>query len=254
MALELYRPGDSVVHRLPPQIKLVAALATVAAIVCTPTRQWWAFLAYLGVLFVVRSLARLPLRVVLPRLLIETPFLVFAVLIPFIAEGPRVDVGPVAVSSDGLWSAFGILAKGTLGVGASVLLTATTTIPDLLRGMERLRVPAVITGIMAFMVRYLEVLVSEMQRMRIARVARGADPRWLWQVGPIARGAGTLFVRSYERGERVHLAMRCRGFDGTTVALDRALGTPPAGRSQWAMGMAVPSLAALVAAAAWLGL
>ena len=50
--------------------------------------------------------------------------------------------------------------------------------------------------------------------MRRARLSRGHDPRFLWQVGATARGVGALFVRSYERGERVHLAMLSRGFDG----------------------------------------
>lgn len=74
------------------------------------------------------------------------------------------------------------------------------------------------------MLRYLEVITGELGRMRRAMTARGYDPRWLWQAKPIAASAGALFIRSYERGERVHAAMLARGWDGTMPDLvaDRA--------------------------------
>ena len=101
--------------------------------------------------------------------------------------------------------------KGTLGVLASLLLAATTEPHDVIRGLERLRMPAQLVQILAFMVRYLDVVGDEMRRMRIALASRGftaRNPRH-WPV--IARSAGALFIRSYERGERVHLAMLSRG-------------------------------------------
>jgi cobalt/nickel transport system permease protein len=70
------------------------------------------------------------------------------------------------------------------------------------------------------MVRYLGIVAGEGRRMHVARQSRGYDPRWLWQARGIAASAGTLFVRSYERGERVYLAMLSRGYDGTMPALE----------------------------------
>jgi cobalt/nickel transport system permease protein len=64
------------------------------------------------------------------------------------------------------------------------------------------------------MVRYLDVVTGEMHRMRIAAEARGfsaRNPRH-WPV--LARSTGALFIRSYERGERIHLAMLSRGYAG----------------------------------------
>ena len=91
----------------------------------------------------------------------------------------------------------------------------TTDPRDLLVGLERLRVPIQLVQIMGFMVRYLDVVTDELRRMRTARESRGftaRDPRQ-WPV--VARSAGALFIRSFERGERVHLAMISRGYDGT---------------------------------------
>ena len=163
----------------------------------------------------------MPFRLIGRRLAIEVPFVAFALLLPFVGQGERVDVLGVSLSVAGLWAAWNILVKATLGVAATVLLAATTPVPDLLRGLERLRVPRVVVAISGFMVRYADVVTGEMRRMRIASSPAGHDRRWIWQARAVAASAGALFVRSYERGERVHLAMLARGYDGAM---------PPSGR------------------------
>ena len=91
---------------------------------------------------------------------------------------------------------------------------ATTSVPALLGGLRRLRVPSLLVAIAGSMVRYLDVIAGEVHRMDVARRSRGYQGRWLWQGKAVAAGAGALFVRAYERGERVHLAMLARGYDG----------------------------------------
>jgi cobalt/nickel transport system permease protein len=147
-------------------------------------------------------------------MLIEVPFVLFAVLLPFVATGPRTEVLGVGVSRPGLVAGLALLIKATLGVLASLTLAATTEPQALLAGLDRLRLPRQLVQIMAFMVRYLDVVTAEMRRMKIARESRGfsaRDPRH-WPV--LARSAAALFIRSYERGERVHLAMLSRGYTG----------------------------------------
>jgi cobalt/nickel transport system permease protein len=97
------------------------------------------------------------------------------------------------------------------------------------------------------MVRYADVVSGEMHRMSVARRSRGHDPRWLWQARAVASSAGALFVRSYERGERVYLAMVARGYDGAMPVLrDDA-----APASAWAAALVPPALAGALAAVAW---
>jgi cobalt/nickel transport system permease protein len=111
-----------------------------------------------------------------------------------------------------------------IGAFAASLLAATTSHADVVRALEGLRVPRTLTLIGALMVRYLGVLAGEVRRMRNARDARGYAARG--PLGALATGrlAGTLFLRSHARGERVHLAMLSRGFDGALPHLDtRAL-------------------------------
>ncbi len=179
-------------------------------------------------------------------MVIEVPFLVFAVLLPFVALGERVDVLGLSLSVDGLLGGFNILAKGTLGVVAAILLSATTTPRDLIVGVQRLRVPGLFVTILSFMVRYLDVVVDDMRRMALARAARGFEAKHLGHVAVVAKAAGALFIRSYERGERVHLAMVSRGFTGTMPQL----GAPRSRPAQWAALAGAWALVACVAVAA----
>mgnify|MGYP001485359174 CR=1 FL=1 len=243
----LYRHGHSPVHALPPHLKIVAVLGFVVVVVSTPRTAWWAFVLYAALLAVVARTARVPAGFLLGRLLIEVPFVLFAVLLPFVAGGERVEVLGVQLSVSGLWGAWNVLAKGTLGVAASVLLAATTELRALLLGLQRLRLPSLLVQIASFMLRYGDVVTDEMRRMRIARAARGFEARGVRHWGVLAKSAGALFIRSYERGERVHLAMVSRGYTGTMPPLDEVT----ADRAQWAQALALPCAALVVCLLGW---
>jgi cobalt/nickel transport system permease protein len=227
---------------------VAAAILFVFAVVATPREQLWAYGAYGAAVAGLVALARLPAASVLRRLLIELPFVAFALLLPFLARGPRVDVGPLSLASDGLWGAWNILAKGTLGVATMVVLTAVTPLPALIRGLDRLKVPRAFTSILSFMVRYADVVAEEMHRMDVARRSRGYDPKWFWQSRGVAHAAGALFIRSYERGERVYRSMLARGWTGAMPEL----GGTGASVAAWTTSLGLPVAAAAVAAAAWL--
>jgi cobalt/nickel transport system permease protein len=243
----LFVHGDSRVHRLRPQCKVVAAVLFILAVVATPREAIPAYGAYALALAVVAHHARVPLSFVVRRLVIELPFVAFALFLPFVAGGEQVEVLGMALSSDGLWAAWNVLVKGTLGVATTVILVATTPVGDLLEGLDRLRVPRPLTAVAGFMIRYAEVIGEEARRMRIARESRGYDPRWLWQVRALAASAGSLFLRSYERGERVYLAMVSRGYAGVMPALDARA----ASRREWVTALALPALGGAIASAAW---
>ncbi|GAA1919468.1 cobalt ECF transporter T component CbiQ [Nocardioides marmoribigeumensis] len=203
--------GHSPLHRARPERKVLAVVLGMLLVVATPHGWWPAFALYAALLLGLVALSRVPVGYLAPRLLVELPFLVFALVLPFVATGERVEVLGLDVSRPGLVAAGTLVVKGTLGVLAALLLAATTEPRDILRGLERLRVPAPIVQIMSFMVRYLDVVTSDMARMRIALQARGFEARNPRHWPVLARSAGALFIRSYERGERVHLAMLSRG-------------------------------------------
>ncbi len=218
----------------------------VLAVVSVPSE---AHLALGGLLVVAVALlvaTRVPARHLLPRLAVETPFAVFALVLPFVAVGPRTAVGPFSVSSAGLTAAVALLLKGTTGVVAAVAFAVTTRPRDLVRALQHLRVPDPLVLIASFMVRYVDVVADQMRRMKVARASRGFDGRSLRAWPVLAAGTGALFIRSYERGERVHLAMVSRGWTGRMPV------TAPltASARQWVTGLAPTLLAVAVSAGA----
>lgn len=238
----LYFHGHSPIHRLAPQVKILGAVALVFCFVATPRTALWAFAAYGALVVVLAFAARIPPAFAIRRMAIEIPFLLLALLLPVFGGGETVPVLGVNLSQAGLWDAWNIIAKATLGLGVAVILGATTQIPEILAGLDGLRMPSIVTAIAGFMVRYIDVILSDWSRMRIAMASRCHDARWFTQVVPIARTLGVMFVRTYERGERVYLAMRSRGYTGTMPA--SAIPATPA--SQWfAMVLLVGSVAAV---------
>jgi cobalt/nickel transport system permease protein len=173
------------------------------------------------------------------RALIEIPFIFFAILMPFFGTGEKFEIAGIELYREGLLAGTSIVVKGTLGVLAAVILSTTTTAREILRGLERLKLPAVMVQIASFMLRYVNVISDEMERMKVARESRGFVATGIkhWKV--LATSAAALFIRSYERGERVHLAMLSRGFDGNLPSLDNNKAT----QRQWATALSLPGLA-----------
>lgn len=239
-------------HRLPAEMKVVALVIFVLAVVATPRDVLWPFAVYAMILLGIWRLTGISLRWLLPRMLIELPFLVLAVLLPFGGDEPRVVMAGLSLSVPGLYAAWGIVAKGTLGVAAALTVAATTAASELPLALSRLRVPGLTTSILVLMVRYIDVLGAEGRRMRIARLSRGDSPRALHQAGAVAAGAGVLFLRSYERGERVYLAMLSRGYDGTVPSpvLGPATTARPSA-ARWALTLAPAATAVVVVGTVW---
>jgi cobalt/nickel transport system permease protein len=230
---------DSPIHRIAPEAKVAALFVFVISVALTPRFAVAAFIVdavALGAVFVV---ARLPVAVI-GRLIAIVPFVIVAFFVPFIAGGEQTQVFGMELSVAGLWATWNILAKALLGAFAGIIVAATTSIPDVLHALDRLRFPIVVVAIIGFMFRYLELLTDQLRRMRMAMTARCHDPRWLWQARPVASSVGVLFVRSYERGERIHGAMLARGFTGRLPTLDDRRATP----RDW-FAAAIPAAVAL---------
>lgn len=238
----LFVRRHSGVHALPAQVKLVAAIGFVLVVVLTPASAWPAFVGYVALLAVVTWQAQLPSRTVLRRMSVELPFVVFAVLMPFVASGPRVAFWGLDLSRSGLEGGALLLARGTLGVVAAVILAATSEPRDLLVGLGRLRMPTVLVGILGFAIRYLSIAQEDLRRAEVARLARGGRSGRRAQLRAVAGSAGATFVRTYERGERVHRAMLARGLDGPVPRLE---GVAPT-RKEWMSAGVLPLGAAFV--------
>ena len=207
--------------------------------VATPITYWISYLFFFILILGVILIAKLPLLTVFKRSLIEIPFILFAVLMPFFGTGKSSIFFGFTIYEEGLLAAAAIIAKGTIGVLGAIALSATSTAKDILQGLERLKLPAIMVNIATFSLRYINVVSDEMERMKVARIARGFQARGVrdWKI--LGSAAAALFIRSYERGERVHLAMLSRGFTG---ALPKISNDSPS-RKDLLGAVALPTLA-----------
>lgn len=220
--LDRYYKGTSLVHRLDPRLKVLATLLFILVATSLPSSAWPAFLPLAALALVAIRLAGIPLIDGLKRSFIALPFAAMVALsVPFTRSGQVVWQGSLlgldlAVSSEGLLLLAAVLIKSWLSVLVSGLLVATTPFPQLLNAMRSLHLPAVLTATISFMVRYLFVLVDEAMRLHTAREARSAGPGGTigWRAKVLGGMIGSLFIRSYERSERIYLAMVSRGFAG----------------------------------------
>ena len=226
-------------HLLPSHLKILAVLAFISVSVSTPITRWPAFIVFFLLLVATAYASKIPLLLLFKRALIEIPFIFFAILMPFFGTGEKFEIAGIELYREGLLAGISIVVKGTLGVLAAVILSTTTTAREILRGLERLKLPAVMVQIASFMLRYVNVISDEMERMKVARESRGFIATGIkhWKV--IATSAAALFIRSYERGERVHLAMLSRGFDGNLPTLV----TDTVTKKHWVSALFVPVLA-----------
>ena len=225
--IDEYSRLDSVIHRLDPRTKLIASLAFILAVVLTPTGGWQVFAFYFCVIAFMVAMSRLPVVYVLKRSLVILPFvLLIAIFIPFFKEGEvaasySIWQWQISITFDGLLILTNVLIKSWLCILALILLSSTTRLDDLLKAFKHLGMPQVMILILSFMYRYIFVLADEVMRVRQARDSRNFGGSWLHHMKTIGNMLGTLFVRSYERAERIYAAMLARGFDGQVRTLNK---------------------------------
>jgi cobalt/nickel transport system permease protein len=219
--LDKYSKLDSPIHRLDPRVKLSGAVVFVLTVALTPAEQYAVYAALFGLLAVALVFSHLPLGHVTRRSLVIIPFVVLVgLLIPFMKEGTPAFTLTIAwwdltVTREGLTVFLNTLVKAWLSIFCLIILSSSTSATRLFQAMQRLGLPEVMVTVLSFMYRYLFILQDEVLRLERARQSRsfGADRRRL----PTTLGymAGSLFIRSYERGERIYAAMLARGYDGT---------------------------------------
>jgi len=225
-----YRAGDSLLHRLDPRVKFSFTLAFILTISLTPAGAWPAYVLLLAFVLSASVASELGLTFVLRRAVLALPFVLAALPILLTASGqPILSIAlggwSLSVTASGLERFLSIAIKSWLSVQMAVLLTATTSLPDMLVAMRALCIPRLLVAILSLMWRYLFVLADEAMRMMRAREARSASRQrrsggsLTWRAHVTGGMAGILFLRGYERSERIYNAMLARGFDGSIRSL-----------------------------------
>lgn len=223
---ERFHRGSGLLYRTDARVKTIVTLAFAFVVTATPVAHWPAFAAFGGFVAAAIAVSRLPLRVVFGRSALALPFVAVAFPLIFTRDGEELFALPLlgwSASIEGVEAVASIMLRSWLAVLMAVVLTGVTEPIDLLRGLERLRLPRVLSASLMFMYRYLFVIGEEAQRLMTARDSRSARPAgstrsggtvW-WRAQVVGNMIGSLFLRCFERSERVYLAMLARGYDGT---------------------------------------
>ncbi len=220
--LERYQPGHSPLHQGDPRVKVVVAFVLIGGIALTPTSAWPAYPAIWTLVGGLTALAGLSVWRLARLGSVALPFMLAALPLLFTVPGETLTVGgTIAISQAGLARFTAILLKSWLSVQVALLLAMTTPFNDLVWALGSLRVPGTLVTLIAFMVRYLSTLSDEAGRLLRARAARSAQAEGRraggslrWRARVAGGMVGNLFLRSYERSERVHAAMVARGYAG----------------------------------------
>ena len=218
-------PGVSAwAARVDARVALLCAMAFVICEVVTPIEQWPRFAAY-GLLAAIAVLVcRVPPGWIAKRAVLVAPFVIaIAATVVFTPatenDALALPIVHATVSRHMMMLAASVAAKGVLSVTAISVLIAVTGFQRMLRAMQALRVPRLFVTLLGFMWRYVEVLVEEAMRMMRARDSRGRPAELTRRARVAGHMAGSLFLRSFERSERVGQAMVARGYDGTVRIL-----------------------------------
>ncbi|HEY0603639.1 MAG TPA: cobalt ECF transporter T component CbiQ [Herpetosiphonaceae bacterium] len=258
--LDRYIAGASVIHALDARIKLVLTVALIVCAALLPVGAWLALLALTALVWAAIIASGVGLPTILKRSLLALPFLLVVVTVIFSVPGRtifRLPLGFVTLTATdaGLLRFVTIVWKSWISMQAALLLTATTHFLDVLRALQALHMPKIIVALMSFMYRYLFILVEEAQRLLRARDCRSAALEGsgggsvLWRAQVTGRLVGTLFLRSFERSERIYVAMLSRGYTGEL----RSLSARSLDRRDLRVGLGVGAILLIITAQAFVG-
>ncbi len=203
-----------------PSIRIVCALVMVIAIGITPDARWLTWLIYgMGIAIVV-VMSQVSLTKLCQRLAVESVFVTVAVMGLLFRDGEGLlwQWGGLKITMTGLVILGSVMCKLWLSLTVMNLLTMTMPIPNLLQALSILRVPPLLIAILGSMVRYLDLLIEEITVMRRAAISRNLMAGKRWQRLVIGNMIGSLFIRTYDRGDRIHQAMLSRGYQGIVSA------------------------------------
>lgn len=215
-----FQKGMSTIYKADARLKIIACVAYVLSVVTTPSGEWVRLCLYIAPVLAILLLARLSIGRVLTRSAVVVPFaLMIAAFVPFLTEGQTVATfhlfwARLQVTQEGLMVLGEVVSKSWLSVVGLVIFSSITAPRELVAGMRKLGLPAVLAATLFLTSRYLTLFADEAKQMERARRCRAVRPWYRWGMRSAAGMVASLFIRACDMGERVHLAMLSRGFDG----------------------------------------
>ncbi len=215
--LDKYARGDSPLHRIDSRVKLLLIVTSVIVIASIPN-PGTIFIASWIILVVLLSISgRIPLTYLLTRSAVVIPFSGFAAFSYALTSSSGElywQLGPFTLTSDGLIRSIVLLLRAWIAVSLMIILVNTTPFDRVLKSLRSFKIPSLFVLLLSFLYRYLYLLWDEAERMQRARNLRYFGGQQRRQFALLGHLVTALFLRSYERAERVQQAMVARGWNG----------------------------------------
>lgn len=203
---------DTFIHRVHPLVKLVTTVIYLTVVVSFGSYEIAGLLPLLFYPVLVITLAELPIRPILRRMLLAVPFVIGIGILNPVFDHQVFVVGGITLSRG--WITFvSIILKCVLTVSAALMLIATTGMDKLASALRMVRIPKLFVMQLLLTYRYIAVLIEEVSRILRAYGMRAPGQkgvqRKVW--GSLT---GQLLLRTLARAQRVYQAMCLRGFTG----------------------------------------
>ena len=210
--LDLLATGESALHRLDARAKVIVTLVFVVCVMSFGRYSVAALLPFFVFPIAITGGARLPATLIWRKIVLVLPIaLVIGLPNPLFDREPLLGVGGIGVSG-GWVSMLSIMLRAMLAAAASIVLVAVTGFPAICGALERIGMPRPLAVQLLFLYRYLAVLGEDAARMVTAHELRsGGRPMSIRLYGALL---GRLLLRTWDRAERIYLAMCARGFTG----------------------------------------
>jgi cobalt/nickel transport system permease protein len=241
LTLEGLAGGASPLHRLHPRAKLLATAAFLVTVLSFDQFALGRLIPFIFYPAVLIPLSDTPFALICKRLVVALPFCLFIGLSNLLLERQTaLMLGGFALSF-GLLSCLSLLLRACLCVAAVLLLVAVTRLSELTAALRSLHVPAIFVTVLEMTYRYIGVLWGETGSMLLAYRLRGGRAKGV-DLRHAGSFVGCLFLRSVDRAERVYAAMRCRGYGGGALFLQKRPFSP----KDWAFCALIPALCAVL--------
>ncbi len=201
-----------------PGLKLFLGLASILLCVSSPGPVA-PLLVAVSLSVAILALARIPPRVYARLLLIPVSFAVMSIAVILFITGSgtvlfEVPGLPLAVTADGANLAVLLLARVAGGMCSLYFIALTTPMTEVFDIFRRLGVPAVLIDLAMLIYRFIFILIEEAGQIYRSQVMRLGYGRFRESVNSFGMLAGALFLRTWESGEALVLAMDARCYDG----------------------------------------
>jgi len=225
--IERQAHGKTFIHTMDARVKIIVSFAVIIAMVAMPYSPgvYLLGLVFFIFFFALWCSSRLPFSDYLRRLLVTLPFGMFIIVFQIFFENRHYAVFHsiidlpfgIHIYAESVEFASLLLVKFIVSVSFIILLSSTTRMQDLLTGAGKLGLPREFSLCIGMMVRYLFLFASTSEKIKNALETRCFDPfdrtlHYRYRLRQMGYTIGTMFVRSYEQGERTYMCMLCRGY------------------------------------------